>query len=246
MKIPCNDNTVEACDIETSSERYAARFHGKVGAWLLKVQGEATLKLIASCRAVSVLEIGGGHGQLTPYLIHQGHQVTVHGSSDICRERIWKWIESGHVKFQAGDLMHLPFENKSYDVVIAYHLLSHLSDARPFIRELTRIARKTIVVDYPSTTSINGLGARFFWLKKIAEGHTRPYITYSEKSILAIFKEFGFSFVEKYPKYFLPIVVHRIMKWPAVSAITEASFRAIGLTHRFGSPVIAAFAYATE
>lgn len=37
----------ETADIETASNDYALRFSGEIGAWLLKVQEEATLRMLA-------------------------------------------------------------------------------------------------------------------------------------------------------------------------------------------------------
>ena len=59
----------ETADIETSSDDYAARFAGEIGAWLLKVQEEATLRMLAAYPNAKILDVGGGHGQLTGALI---------------------------------------------------------------------------------------------------------------------------------------------------------------------------------
>ncbi|NEO49979.1 MAG: class I SAM-dependent methyltransferase, partial [Moorea sp. SIO4A3] len=55
----------ETADIETSSEDYASRFAGEIGAWLLKVQEDATLKMLTPYPKATILDVGGGHGQLT-------------------------------------------------------------------------------------------------------------------------------------------------------------------------------------
>ncbi|MEM9907111.1 MAG: hypothetical protein AAF921_19010, partial [Cyanobacteria bacterium P01_D01_bin.44] len=73
----------ETADIETASDSYASRFAGKSGTWLLGVQQAATLKMLADYPQASVLDVGGGHGQLTEALIEQGHQVTVLGSAEV-------------------------------------------------------------------------------------------------------------------------------------------------------------------
>jgi 2-polyprenyl-3-methyl-5-hydroxy-6-metoxy-1,4-benzoquinol methylase len=230
-----------AVDIETASERYAARFKGATGEWLLNVQGKATLRMLERLPGASILEAGGGHGQLTPFLTSAGCDVMVHGSSDACRERIREWMQAGRVRFRSGDLMNLPFPDHSYDVVIAYHLLSHIEDADGFVRELTRVARQAVIVDYPSARSLNGLTSGLFWLKKMLEGNTRHFITYSEKRVMEAFEAQGFRCREKHPKFFLPMVLHRVLKQPKLSEAAEKIFRGLGLTRLFGSPVIACF-----
>ena len=64
----------ERADVETSSEGYARRFAGPVGRYFLKVQEEITLRLLAPWPRARVLDVGGGHAQLAPPLVAQGHQ----------------------------------------------------------------------------------------------------------------------------------------------------------------------------
>src|SRR5512139_706652 len=89
-----NNNPIypETADIETSSEDYAGRFAGPVGAWFLKVQENATLEMLAGYLGCTILDVGGGHGQLTGPLLDNGHNVTVFGSSDVCIERIRQYV----------------------------------------------------------------------------------------------------------------------------------------------------------
>lgn len=51
---------LETADIETSSEDYASRFAGAVGAWLLKTQEDATLRMLLPYPGATVLDVGGG------------------------------------------------------------------------------------------------------------------------------------------------------------------------------------------
>jgi len=50
----------ETADVETSSEDYAGRFSGAVGAWFLKVQEDATLHMLSPHAGASVIDVGGG------------------------------------------------------------------------------------------------------------------------------------------------------------------------------------------
>ena len=53
---------LEKADIETSSERLRAAFFGAVGDWFLRVQEEATLRLLAPHPGAKILDVGGRHG----------------------------------------------------------------------------------------------------------------------------------------------------------------------------------------
>ncbi|WP_293161376.1 hypothetical protein [Okeania sp. SIO2C9] len=50
-------NFPETADVETSSDDYASRFAGDIGAWLLKVQEEATLTMLAPYPNGKILDV---------------------------------------------------------------------------------------------------------------------------------------------------------------------------------------------
>ena len=55
-----------------------------------------------------------------------------------------------------GDLLDLPFGSRSFDVVVAVRLLPHVRNWQRLLAELCRVARSTVIVDYPRTTGFNG------------------------------------------------------------------------------------------
>ena len=59
----------EDADVETSSDAYARRFAGGVGRFFLGRQRDAVLALLAPFPRARVLDVGGGHGQLTGPLV---------------------------------------------------------------------------------------------------------------------------------------------------------------------------------
>src|SRR3954463_8184828 len=96
-----DDGLVEDADIGTSSEDYARRFTGAVGRWFVATQTRITLGLLQALPAgASVLDVGGGHGQIAPPLIKAGYEVTVVGSDPVCAVRLEPWIAQGHCRFQ--------------------------------------------------------------------------------------------------------------------------------------------------
>jgi 2-polyprenyl-3-methyl-5-hydroxy-6-metoxy-1,4-benzoquinol methylase len=228
----------ETADIETSSEDYAQRFSGKIGEWFLKVQEEATLRMLSSCSGASVLDVGGGHGQLTEALIQNGYKVTVFGSSEICKNRIQKWLDQNRCDFRTGNLLDLPYPDCAYDIVISYRLLPHVMRWRQLIAELTRVARKAVIVDYPAIQSLNCLSPFLFNFKKLLEGNTRPYALFRKSEIIKAFEMNRFVVSAQFPEFFFPIVLHKILKSPAFSLTAEKLCRFVGLTFLFGSPII--------
>jgi 2-polyprenyl-3-methyl-5-hydroxy-6-metoxy-1,4-benzoquinol methylase len=228
----------ETADIETSSDDYALRFSGEIGSWFLKVQEKATLQMLAPYKAARVLDVGGGHGQLTDALIQNGYRVTVLGSSDVCKEQIRKFIDGNRCTFKVGNILDLPAPDQAFDVVISYRLLPHVNQWKRFLHELTRVARKVVLVDYPAVRSINCIAPQLFQFKKRLEGNTRPFSAFRESELLEVFESLGFARADRYAEFFLPMVLHRVLKLPALSSAMERIFRLLGATDCFGSPVV--------
>ena len=228
----------ETADIETSSEGYASRFSGPIGAWMLSVQSRITLDRLAASGARTVLDVGGGHGQLTKPLMDAGYQVTVLGSDASCSRRIEPLVSSGRVKFLVGNVIALPFQDRSFDAVISFRLLPHCERWEMLIAEMCRVAGRGVVADYPTTQSLNAVAPLFFGAKKKMEGNTRSWRAFSHQEIDAVIEALGYRVTARQGQFFWPMVIHRMMKAPGVSRVLEGSAGALGLRNRWGSPVI--------
>lgn len=228
----------ETADIETSSDDYASRFAGPVGEWFLTVQAEATLKMLAPYPAAKILDVGGGHGQLTGPLIDQGYDVTVLASAPQCAQRIERYIAADQCQFDVGNVLELPYEDGAFDVVISYRLLPHVTRWQELLAEFCRVARTAVIVDFPEVRSFNYIAPQLFKFKKKLEGNTRAYLSFRRTDLVQFYGEHGFAYDEHFAEFFLPMVLHRALKKPAVSAAAEDVCRAMRLTNSFGSPVI--------
>lgn len=230
--------STETADVETSSADYALRFAGPTGAWFLQVQERAMLKMLAPYPRTSVLDVGGGHGQLTGGLLRQGHQVEIFGSSEACRARVQPFLDAGRVSFMAGDLLNLPYPDQAFDVVISFRLLPHVRLWRRLVAELARVAKKAILIDFPTFRSLNCLTPVLFSVKKRLEGNTRPYTLFNEDDLVRAFRAQGVCVAGRHAEFLLPMVFHRQLNAPGFSSIAERLMRLTGLTSLFGSPVI--------
>ncbi|MEI6564107.1 MAG: methyltransferase domain-containing protein [bacterium] len=232
---------METADIETSSDGYAARFTGSVGEWMLEMQEAMTVPLLLDRAGISVLDVGGGHGQLARPLCRRGFAVTVLGSDEVCRARISDLVDNGSCRFATGNLVALPFPDRSFDVVMSFRLLPHCVAWPVLIKELSRVARTTVIVDYPTSQGLNAIAPALFGAKKKMEGNTREWRMFRHAEVESEFAKYGFVPGRRNPQFFLPMVLHRMLKCRRVSVGLEAVCRALGLTRRWGSPVIAAF-----
>jgi SAM-dependent methyltransferase len=230
--------TTEEADVETSSPDYARRFAGAVGAWFLDLQARITLDLLGAWPGASVLEVGGGHGQLTGPLLDAGYSVTVHGSADVCRRGVERFVADGRARFQTGPLLALPWPDRAFDVVLAFRLLPHVERWHELVAELGRVTRRAVIVDYPTRRSVNVVSGMLFGAKKGVEGNTRPFRVFTEREIDGAFAAAGLATTARRPEFALPMALHRAVGVASASRAVEGASRALGLTRAFGSPVV--------
>ncbi len=228
----------ETADIETSSDDYASRFAGATGEWMLGVQEKIALAKLKLSGASTILDVGGGHGQLAGPLCRAGFDVTVLGSDESCRARIAGLLGGGRCRFVVGDVIALPFADRSFDAAISFRLLTHCSRWPELVKELCRVARKSVVVDYPTSESLNMVAPALFGAKKRLEGNTRTWKLFRHEEVAEEFARHGFKPRSRTGQFFLPMVLHRALKMAPLSAGLEGVCRALGLTRAWGSPVI--------
>lgn len=226
-------------DVETASDRYARRFAGRVGAWFLEVQARLTLELLAPDAGARVLDVGGGHAQLTGPLCDAGFDVTVLGSDARCARRVAAWTEAGRARFEVGDPMRAPFADQAFDVVLAFRLLPHVERWPALVAELARLARRAVVVDYPTRRSANAFADALFAAKRGVEGDTRPFRVFRDGEIRDAFAGAGFGLAARRPEFFFPMALHRALGAAGLSGALERGARGLGLVALLGSPVVA-------
>ena len=228
----------ETCDIHSSTDEYAARFKGSVGAWMLSVQERIFLKFLGETGAKTVLDVGGGHGQLAVPMCRDGYDVTVLGSSPEGAHRIQQVIDTGRCRYTVGNMIALPFPDKSFDVVVSFRIVMHCGQWPQLVKELCRVARKAVIIDYPTSQSVNSIAPALFDAKKKLEGNTRFWRLFKHAEIDGEFARNGFRPTARTGQFFFPMVVHRVLKLRPLAAVMEAPPRWMGLTRRWGSPVI--------
>jgi 2-polyprenyl-3-methyl-5-hydroxy-6-metoxy-1,4-benzoquinol methylase len=224
-------------DIASSTDDYAARFEGPGGLYMLDVQTAAVLRLLQPWAGATVLDVGGGHGQVCLPLAERGHPVTVlmsdpRGGGQIERPG------SPRISRLVSDLLSPPLPDRSFDLVTCFRILAHVDAWEMLLGHLCDIAREAVLIDFPVPASANALSPLLFRLKKRVEKNTRPYALIRRARVNACLKAHGFECRAVFPQFFLPMVAHRMIGNRRISAGVEGLFRATGLTRAFGSPVI--------
>ena len=227
----------ESPDLDSSTEDYASRFAGPVGEYFLDVQWNIVESMLPRGRC-RVLDVGGGHGQLAGRLSEAGYDVSILGSDDSCVPRLNRLFVPGSFEFITGDLLDLPFDNQTFDVVLAFRLLPHLRHWQRFVGEICRVADQRVILDYPDLRSVNWFGEKLFGLKKSIETNTRRYTCFHRNQIRTAVKQNGFDHCDLQGQFLAPMALHRLCRTPWLSKLIENPFRRIGITNILGSPII--------
>ena len=230
---------METPDLETSGEEYATRFSGDVGRYFLDVQERAVVDLMKTIPGRTVLDVGGGHGQVAVPLRSHGYEVTILGSSPACRHNLANRLgQDGIFRFVTGDLLNLPFCDRSFDFVVSFRLLPHVKRWKLLIEELARVARFGVIVDFPTIWSVNLFSPFLFRLKRRIETNTRPYTLFTTGSVREAFHRTGYGNFATKGEFLFPMALHRWTGMNRVLVALERVSRGSGATDRIGSPVV--------
>ena len=228
-------------DLHSSTKEYANRFSGETGKWILQRQTESILKLIAPLEPKSILDVGGGHGQVICPLLRNGYHCKLYASSSNAMQMVRDLIDEMKLQCTFGSFERFAINDRSADVVVSLRIVSHMLDWRLFVSELCRVADKAVVIDFPTFRSLNILGAVMFPLKKLIEGNTRRYTTFWDSEIEQEFIKHGFQMTGEVRQFFWPLGVHRALKRANVSSILELIADLLGIRKIFGTPVVVRF-----
>lgn len=234
----------ETPDIETSSDDYASRFRGAAGTYFLSVQQRGIEALLADHehqRDMTLLDVGGGHGQIAAPLAALGYRVTVIGSTQACGVRVVGGRSSQRIQFVAGDLLNLPFSDRSFDTVLSVRLISHIEDWPRLIAEFCRVARRAVIIDYPSLASINALSLLSFGIKLAIEKNTRRYRSFWPSELRREFGRHGFRPTVSFGQFLFPMAAHRLSGGTKILTFLEQVSRRARLTSVLGNPVLMRF-----
>jgi 2-polyprenyl-3-methyl-5-hydroxy-6-metoxy-1,4-benzoquinol methylase len=235
------NSQIETPDIESSTPDYRRRFAGNIGAWFLQVQDEATRKALHCADGKTALDVGGGHAQNVEVLRANGFQLHILGSDESCSQLIRNEILTQKLSFSTGNIVELPFDDNSYDVVLSYRMLAHIDNWQAHIASLCRTSNDMVIVDFPTKRSLNFIAEHLFSFKKKLEKNTREFALFDEADIVAEFSRHGFEPVARTGQYFLPMAMYRGLKCVGLAKMLEGFSTLLGLNQLFGSPVICGF-----
>ena len=228
------NDSIEAPDIETASTEYAKRFSGEWGKYLLSRQEKMVSECLPKAHQQALLSVGGGHAQLAGLYTRRTFDLTVYGSDGASVELLKPY----NVQYQSGNILDLPFADNAFDVVVAIRLLTHLKDWPKMLEEMCRVSRGQIIIEYPSSRSLNFISPILFRLKKRIETDTRTFRLFNDSEIKAELTRHGYQVEFRRGQFFFPLVVHRMLKSHWLLQRFESLLALLRLSCLFGSPVI--------
>jgi SAM-dependent methyltransferase len=111
----------------------------------------------ASCGGRDVLDAGCGVGYGTVFLAEAARRVVGVDLSEEAIAYARRRYAAPNVEFVVGDLLALPADEDSFDVVCAFETIEHLPDPERFVAEADRVLRRggTLFVSTPRAERTN-------------------------------------------------------------------------------------------
>jgi len=227
-------------DIFTASAEYATRFSGGVGKFFLETQVNSVKKLLPTTtgQQLKILEVGGGHLQMTEALLELGHQVVIHASSAEALTRLSHSELKNSVQALVAPAAALPVDDEEFDITIALRLLPHTENTQKLLQEMARVSRLGVIFDFASSGGLNSLSPLLYPLKRKIEKNTRPYFLNSEAELRRSLESLGLKRITTEPQFVLPMGIHRKLGSPKFSKLSEGLLKKLGVTKLFGNPII--------
>ena len=192
----------------------------------------------------SALSVCGGSGMDAEFLARAGAAVTTSDLSLGAATRAEARSERYHLGIQSvvADVEHLPYADRSVDLVAVHDGLHHLDDPYAGLSEMARVARRWVIVTEPARASITRLAVRMGLALETEEAGNR--VARMESSEVAAFLQArGYVVLraERYAMYYPhhPGAVFSLLSWPFVFPIVRVGWRlANALLGRFGNKMV--------
>lgn len=217
----------------------AARFSGPIGRLLAETQERVIAGFLSPLEGARVLDVGTGTGRAAIALAQRGAVVTgVDASAEMLAVARLRAQEAGvSVTFVQGDAHALDVADRSFDSVVCLRVLMHTPDWRRSLRELCRVARHRVVLDYPARSSAAAIQSVSRRITHALGARVEAYRVFGHGEMAGALAESGFSVADTHKQFVLPIAFHKLLGSPAATGRIEGSLARLGLHRALGSPV---------
>lgn len=108
----------------------------------------AVTQLYSRVAPATVLEVGCGEGRLARHLLRCAPRPTRFVASDVSLSAIDRGLDP-IIELREASVDHLPFADRSFNLVVCCEVLEHLRDPRRGLAEVARVARRAVLVSTP-------------------------------------------------------------------------------------------------
>lgn len=125
----------------------------------------------------TVLEVGCGEGRLADHLVRAGVRPSSFLACDVELSKLADGLDVS-IDFRVASAYQLPFEDKSFELVICCEVLEHLEDPELALSELTRVASRALVLSTPREPiwrALNVLRGRYLRELGNTPGHIQHF-----------------------------------------------------------------------
>ncbi len=125
----------------SSQEGYnlLADYYDKKSKYWDSFEKDQVLPLLGDVKEKKILDVGAGTGRLAVRLANLGAEVTALDISEVMVDKLK--AKSYKLKAILGEAENLPFDDNSFDIVIATFLIVHLKDLEKFFDEVYRVLK---------------------------------------------------------------------------------------------------------
>jgi len=161
-----------------------------------------------------ILDLGCGNGISSRLLNQAGFDVVGTDISPLFLEEARNW-ENPKLRYQVCDVLELPFDNDSFDVICSNELIEHLPDVETALKEMIRVVRNggKVVLSGPNLCS--PLTPFFDWVRLMCGKPGRPVWGETKQQAWQQFKRNCGLYVKK---RFLTKTPHFIYRAPDLQA----------------------------
>jgi ubiquinone/menaquinone biosynthesis C-methylase UbiE len=128
-------------------------------------------ELVKLSADANILELGCGTGEMWKQCaarIPDGWVITLTDLSDGMLDSAWRnlVVTGRNFKFQQIDAQSIPYDNRTFDVVITSHMLYHVPDRKLALAEIKRVLKDKGCL-FASTVGENHMKEMYSWLKQV-------------------------------------------------------------------------------
>jgi 2-polyprenyl-3-methyl-5-hydroxy-6-metoxy-1,4-benzoquinol methylase len=226
-------------DPETARTFDARRFGGPIGSLVADTQARVLANMIGTIRNRVIIDVGAGTGRVALLLARGGAIVSaVDASREMLAVAQRRAEEEGApVRFFVGDAHALDFGDRAFDVAVSLRVIMHTPQWQQCIGELCRVAKRLVIIDYPSAHSAAAIEATMRKVGLTMGVKTEAYRVFTDRAIADAFAHHGFRIRSVHRQFVLPIALHKALGSRRVTVAIETLLDRAGLLGLFGSPV---------